>query len=298
MELGKDPGLGIRNLHAQGITGRGVGIAIVDQTLLVDHQEYAGRLRLYEETDDITGGWAGAQMHGAAVASIVAGKTVGVAPEADLYYIATAFGGASSFENIDFSYLARSIRRILAVNRTLPADRKIRVISTEIGWDPKSKGYADVAAAAQEAKAAGLLVVSSSVEQVHGFKFHGLGRAPLSDPNAFESYEPGTFWAKEFYKGRQFSDRLFVPMDSRTTASPTGNDEYVFYREGGWSWSIPYIAGMYALAAQVNPAITPDEFWAQALKTGRTIQLKHDGQTISFGPILDPAAVIQALRPK
>jgi hypothetical protein len=33
MELGKNPGLGIRKLHTQGITGRGIGIAIIDQTL-------------------------------------------------------------------------------------------------------------------------------------------------------------------------------------------------------------------------------------------------------------------------
>ena len=56
MELGKDPGLGVRDLHARGITGKNVGIAIIDQTLLVDHQEYADQLRLYEETDDLTDG--------------------------------------------------------------------------------------------------------------------------------------------------------------------------------------------------------------------------------------------------
>jgi hypothetical protein len=85
-------------------------------------------------------------------------------------------------------------------------------------------------------------------------------------------------------------------MDSRTTASPTGNSEYVFYREGGWSWSIPYIAGMYALAAQVNPKLTPELFWAQAMKTGRTIDLEHDGKTFHLGPILDPPALIDNLQ--
>lgn len=39
MELGKSPGLDLRQLHAQGITGRGVGIAVVDAPLLVDHRE-------------------------------------------------------------------------------------------------------------------------------------------------------------------------------------------------------------------------------------------------------------------
>ncbi len=54
--------------------------------LLVDHQEYRDRIRLYEEINIDKG--TPAQMHGAAVASIAVGKTVGVAPEADLYYIA------------------------------------------------------------------------------------------------------------------------------------------------------------------------------------------------------------------
>jgi subtilisin family serine protease len=85
MEIGKDPGLGIRNLHVQGITGKGVGIAIIDQILLVHHVEYKDRVRIYEETDDLAGKMWEAQMHGPAVASIAVGQSVGVAPEADLY---------------------------------------------------------------------------------------------------------------------------------------------------------------------------------------------------------------------
>lgn len=85
-------------------------------------------------------------------------------------------------------------------------------------------------------------------------------------------------------------------MDSRTTASPAGNQEYVFYRSGGWSWSIPYIAAVYALAAQVDPAITPERFWAAAMKSGRVISLKHDGRDISLGPIIDPPALIASLQ--
>jgi hypothetical protein len=85
-------------------------------------------------------------------------------------------------------------------------------------------------------------------------------------------------------------------MDSRTTASPTGNTEYVFYREGGWSWSIPYIAGVYVLACQADPEITPDRFWQTAMKTGRTVSIQHEGKTYSLGPIIDPVALIDAIR--
>jgi hypothetical protein len=298
MELGKNPGLGVRSLHSMGITGRGVGIAIIDQPLIVDHQEYAGRVQLYEEinVDPATV----SQMHGAAVASIAVGHTVGVAPEADLYYIGSWTGdwgtGGSNDFTWNFHYYAQAVQRILQINQQLPEDRKIRVIAMQVGWSPDQAGFDEITAAVKEAKAAGLLVVSSSLEETFGFKFHGLGRPPLADPDKFESYEPGIWWAKEFYAGSQFSDRLLVPMDSRTTASPGGAGEYVYYRHGGWSWSIPYIAGVYALAAQAKPTLTPDEFWLIAVKTGRTIELTHDDKAIPLGPILDPMALIAALQ--
>ena len=39
----KDPGLGIKNLHSQGITGKGITIAIIDQPL-GEHREYSSNL--------------------------------------------------------------------------------------------------------------------------------------------------------------------------------------------------------------------------------------------------------------
>jgi hypothetical protein len=297
MEISKDPGLGIRILHKQGINGNGVGIAIIDQTLLVDHVEYKDRIRLYEEADDITGGWVEVQMHGAAVASIAVGKTVGVAPQADLYYIATGdCGGATSIADLDFSCRARAIQRIVEINKNLPTDRKIRVLSMAFGWDPQSKGYDAIDAAVKEAKSAGIFVISSSLSETYGLNFHGLGRNSLANPNDFQSYEPGLWWQNQFYKQGLASNTLLIPMDSRTTASPTGTEDYVFYREGGWSWSIPYLSGMYALAVQVRPEITPEEFWATALQTGKTIQIQHNGKDYDFGVILDPQALIEALK--
>lgn len=289
MEMGKNPGLGLRQLHAQGITGKGVNIAIIDQPLLTNHQEYADRLKWYEEVNSDNGS---AQMHGAAVASIAVGKTVGVAPEANLYYI----GYAVDLKAGLFSphYLALGMRRVLEINERLPEDQKIRVISISSGWMP-TDSYAQ--AVAEEARDAGMLVICSGVELVHGFYFHGLGRDPLANPDAFDSYEPGLWWAQGYYGGAyQIDDRLLAPMDSRTTASPTGAGDYVYYRQGGWSWTIPYIAGMYALAAQVDPNITPDRFWSLALETGRTLEILHAGQRYTLGKIADPQALIAALQ--
>lgn len=297
LEMGKNPGLGVRKLHERGITGRGIGIGIIDSGIQVEHREYVDRLRLYEEialTPDENSG-----MHGVAVASIAVGKTVGVAPEADLYYIASRNfdrdEDAGRIE-INFAYYAQAVRRILEINAQLPEDRKIRVISISVGWTNR-KGSEEMMAAVEDAKKAGMLVVCSCIDEVHGFKFHALGRVPLSDPDAFESYLPAMWWESDLYENEEHrSDRLLIPSDSRTTASPNGADEYAFYRQGGFSWSIPYIAGVYALAAQVDPKITPERFWSLAMKTGRTIELEHDGKEFSLGPIVDPAALMKALQ--
>ncbi len=144
LEVGKNPGLGVRSLLARGITGKGVGIAIIDMPLLVDHQEYVDRLRLYEEFFFGNGSQPIANMHGPAVASIAAGQTVGVAPQADLYYIAVDLAtgqDAAGYYLYDFTKAAQAIRRILEINQQLPADQKIRVISMSFGWLDKYAGY-------------------------------------------------------------------------------------------------------------------------------------------------------------
>lgn len=291
LELGKNPGLGVRQLHAAGITGRDVGIAILDTPLLASHEEYRDRLAWYEEID--TRATAPAQMHSGAVASIAVGRTSGVAPEARLYFIGIDDLPVGVLRR--YSDRALGIRRLLEINRRLAPERRIRVISMSMGWAYGSAGYYDLEAAVREARAAGIFVVSANMGELGPFLFHGLGRPALADPDLAGSYEPGLFWQSGFYKGRVRRDHLLIPMDSRTTASPTGNQEYVFYRNAGWSWSIPYIAGVYALAVQVDPAITPERFWAAAVKTGRVISLEHSGREMKLGPIIDPPALIASL---
>jgi hypothetical protein len=298
-ELGRNPGLGVRELHRRGITGKGVGIGIIDQPLLVDHVEYRDRLRLYEEIH-VMAAEPNAAMHSAAVASIAAGRTVGVAPAAALYFIAETHGEVreGKFE-WDFKPLAQSIERLLEVNRQLPPASRIRVISISVGWSSDQKGFAEANAAVERATKEGVFVISTAIERTHHLAFHGLGREPLNDPDQFESYGPGSWWAPAFLSGsRRFApdQRLLVPMDSRTTASPTGAEEYVHYAGGGWSWSVPYLAGLYALGCQVREDLTPSLFWETALRTGRTVPVAHGSETLELGNIADPAALIEALR--
>lgn len=71
--------------------------------------------------------------------------------------------------------------------------------------------------------------------------------------------------------------------------------DYVFYREGGLSWSIPYIAGLYALACQFKPDITPDIFWSTALETGDIIKVLNNNNEYELKKIVNPVRLIEAI---
>lgn len=77
LEAGKNPGLGVRAIHEQGITGKGVTVAIIDQPLYIDsHPQYAGKIIEYKDF----GCELESSMHGPAVTSLLAGETTGTCP--------------------------------------------------------------------------------------------------------------------------------------------------------------------------------------------------------------------------
>ncbi|WP_209466367.1 hypothetical protein [Symbiobacterium terraclitae] len=90
--------------------------------------------------------------------------------------------------------------------------------------------------------------------------------------------------------------RIWVPMDSRTTASPTGQTDYAFDRHGGWSWAVPYLVGIYALGLQVDPDLSPERFYQAALETGSYTEFEHAGRTYRLGPIINPPALIERFK--
>jgi hypothetical protein len=301
MEVGKSPGLGLRDLHAQGITGRGVGVAIIGPALLVDHTEYAGRLRLYEELHCAD---TAATPYGAAAASLAVGRTVGVAPEAALYYIAETHtagrvdpsGEPRVGQPADLRVIARSIERVRETNRRLPGDRKIRVIAIPTGWEPADRGYQDLANAVWAAEEEGIFVISASLPAERGLRFAGVAREPLDDPDDTASYQPPLRTRSAPLEIGAGPLPLLVPLDSRCMAAASGTRDYVFRREGKWNLMVPYLAGLYALCCQVRPDLTPERFWAVALETGDPVRLGRYGTGRPLGRLANPRRLVRALQ--
>lgn len=282
-----NPGLGLRALHARGITGRRVGIGIIDAPLLPGHREYARQLRWNEVL-----GSAGPEpgtMHGSAMASIAVGRTTGVAPEADLYFVGVLFENPRGLFLMPHLF-AQAIRRLVEINRALPEDRKIRAISLSQGWGDAGIGSEDAEAAVALARREGIAFFSVTHECAYG----GVACPPGGDPDSFADYEPAWMWRDDRF-GDLTRARLFsIPIDHHTVASETAPDALSHFAIGGHSMGPPFVAAVYALAAQADPGITPERF----LRLGMRRAWRRPGATQADrirSIILDPGGLIDAV---
>jgi hypothetical protein len=239
MESGKNPGLGMRALHARGMDGRGVGVAVIDQPLLPDHAEIEGRIKTIAELG-VEG--FGPQMHGPAVASLAIGGTCGAAPGASLYYASVAMWADESVGN---RHYIQALESVLDLNKNSGAN--IRVVSISTGMFGKNAHFDEWRALLERAEATGVLVITCDLEAT-GLRY-GLLR-PLGDRDGPGGYTAGTYARK---------GDLLVPGDGRAYAGRLGRDAYVYGPVGGMSWAAPWIAGLAALGFQANPGLSPAE---------------------------------------
>jgi hypothetical protein len=271
LDIGKNPGLGVRKLHERGIDGRRIHIAIIDQPLLREHREYKDRIVQYREID--LEAVSGERLHGTAVMSIAVGKTCGTAPAASVY-----FYGVPTWKWWDehCKPYAALLDRITEHNRVLPAGQRVRVVSISLGAFSQWPDRHLWAGAVQRARDQGILVVSCDPANL---RIGMLKRDLTRDPELAASYP-----RQLFFGGR---DALFVPAGNRTTAYFSGPEDYLFWRDGGLSWTVPYLAGLAALAFQENPDLKPQDIPVLWRKTATDA---------AAGLVVNPPAFIEAVR--
>jgi subtilisin family serine protease len=286
-ETGKNPGLGIRKLHEQGITGTGVVVGIIDQRISPTHSEFKDNIisnREYytpESADDTE-----ISMHGPAVVSLLVGKECGVAPGAKVVY------GNINATTDGFLGYSKCLKDIIEYNEK--NEPKIKIVSVSKGYD-QVPGVHEWLELKKEAQESGITIIDSDYFNEHSITGGGSKR----NKEQFDDYELPLFYSdakknipslkevedmvsssnedsqKKFfdtfgsYQGYidTTKDTIIVPCDYRTTASEHGTDEYRYDDEGGWSWAIPYFSGVFALALQVNPDLSNDEFLEIVKKT-------------------------------
>ncbi|WP_195619317.1 S8/S53 family peptidase [Clostridium paraputrificum] len=288
MEEGKEKKLNLQKVHDKGYNGAGVGIAMIDQTLLVDHVEIKDNLKFYKafsKEKEV------ASMHGVEMASIAVGKNVGVAPNADLYFVAEDCYDYETKEQ-DFTHAAEDILNIIELNKTL--DNKIRVISFSSGYSSKYtedgkiiKGSVELEEAIRKAEENNIevlcLIPGNNIN-----KFQSLTRTSYGDVKDFNIYKP------YFYTNAP-DDTLYVPTDKKTYASFLGEDKYAYDSWGGMSSIVPYVAGLYALACQADNSLTFEKFLEVADKTAYESECVSEEYGKQRFRIINPNAIIEEL---
>ena len=180
LKKSKNPGLGIKKLHEQGITGQGIVVAIIDQKLDINHPEYKDSISDYQEYDEAKN--EPISMHGPAVTSLLVGKDCGVAPGAKLVYKAVPSGRC-------FYSRSKALNDIIENNKHIPQNEQVRIVSCSIGYmtDNPEPGLDKWIKTIQKAQEAGIFVIDVGGDKID-INFTGGGSPENKDD--FESYRP------------------------------------------------------------------------------------------------------------
>ena len=281
MEAGKNPGLGVRSLHERGITGKGINVAIIDQNMVLDHPEFAENIAKYYDTGCDMPADRGS-MHGPAVTSLLVGKSIGVAPEAKVYY--AAFPSWLK----DSQYAADGVSWIIEENKKLPEGEKIRVVSVSAAPSGKGSPFEKNLEAWDKAAAAlkeeGILLLDCRSGEETGFIYPA-----YFDPENPEDVSKCKGGFPTHPSSQLPDDKIGVPNAYRTTAEEyyASTPSYQYNGSAGLSWSIPYAAGVLALGWQVDPTLTNDEI----------VQLLFDtcGTGADGSKIINPVAFVEEI---
>ncbi|XMB67026.1 hypothetical protein RI065_00485 [Mycoplasmatota bacterium zrk1] len=244
LEWGRQPVLGIRNLHNEGVTGRGVSVAYIDQSLRISHEALDGKSIYYDYVNirnseiDL---WN--SMHGIAVTDLL----FGAAPEVNLYYI------AHPTFLMDQSTHAKAIYKVLEINETLALDEKIRVIGFSDNIDDSELNKDAFEEAVEVANENGIVVFFANNDIV-------------TIKESLDRDEPSNYEFNSYHK----SDKLAFPT-TYVTGNTDSDRHYTFWESGDTSWTTPVQVGLAALALQVNPNLDPFSIEELMLKSAYNI---------------------------
>ncbi|MFP4366976.1 MAG: hypothetical protein ACLFQA_07775, partial [Bacteroidales bacterium] len=191
--------------------------------------------------------------HGVACASVLAGTKCGVVPEAGIYYFAVPDNGKNSI-----NYLS-AMDTLLAINASLPQGEKIRVVSISDAIDYRIPEVKEQWPQLMERAAAQNIAVVLSCREFTHRHFTWGGAAPGTDIMNPNDYTVSPYVASDtaFYAGK-----ILIPSDFRSMASNTAGDSYIYTGKGGFSYALPYIAGLLGLGWSVDPDLSADELYS------------------------------------
>jgi hypothetical protein len=256
--------------------GKGVTVYVFDGGVLPTHPELAGRVRkgfnAFQGDGDIC------NAHGTAVAGAIAGKTLGVAPEAEIVDV----------KMVECGKLRGTIQAIVDAAKWVIADHKTHQGPAVANWSFIADTASHIPAldsAVAALRAAGIpVVVSAGNLEVNACR--------VSPGNADGAIVVGaSAVAKEKVTGKMVDRRayntaygpcvdFYAPGDSVLLPSFDAARTPGVQLWNGTSMSTGYVSGAVALFFEANPKASPDDAM-RYLRTNATINVVQD----TFAPV-------------
>jgi serine protease AprX len=279
---------GADKLHAEGLNGAGVGVAVIDSG--VDgHADLSGRLLLPDGYPD-----GDPYGHGTHVAGIVAGSGSatqgvyeGVAPGATIINLNITDSKGMAYESdvvnaLQWVYDHKDLYNIRVVNMSLNSTLE------------NSYHESPMAAASEILWFNGVVVVASVGNKGPGGGYNTAKTAPANDPfliivgasDEHDTTDPGNDTVGSFSSFGVTVDGFLSPgivapgfniIAPLSADSAWGGDfpdrvaEGEYIRLSGTSMAAPIVAGAAALLLQKEPNLTPDQVKFRLLSTARSI---------------------------
>jgi subtilisin family serine protease len=279
-------------------TGRGVVVYVFDGGVLAAHPELAGRVR--KGYDAFEGDPAVCNAHGTAVAGAIAGKTLGVAPEATIVDI----------KMVECNKLRGTIKAIVEGAKWAIEDQKKHGRPSVANWSfiaDTSSRIPQLDSAVSMLRAAGIPVVVSAgnVE---------MNACRISPANAAGTIVVGaSALGREAANGKQRTiDRrssntafgpcidVYAPGDSVLLPSFDAAKSPSVQLWNGTSMSAGYVSGAAALFLEGRPAANPDEVGRHIRETATANVVTDSGSPFSrmlyVGPVREELKSVAEIR--
>ncbi|MDD4796424.1 MAG: S8 family peptidase [Eubacteriales bacterium] len=291
--------VGVENYHEKGITGKGVGIAILDTGIYqhVDFTRPQNRIRQFVDLVNNRSQVYDDNGHGTFVAGVAAGngygskgRFTGVAPEADIYALKTMDHNG----NGNSATILKGMQWVADHAK----EYNIRVVSLSLGSPAGAAMREDaMVRGAEQLWRQGVVVITAAGNE-------GPARSTITTPGT--SGTVITVGALDDMRTETYADDKVADFSSRGPAERAVKPDIVapgvdiisaavpnlsFQRENrrlgtaeyttmsGTSVSTPLVAGMAALLLQQNPDWTPDKVKRYLMQNARRIR----GEFLSEG---------------
>lgn len=248
-------GLPLDRTYRRAGTGRGVTVYVFDGGILGKHPELAGRVR--RGFDAFPGDPLVCNAHGTAVAGAIAGKTLGVAPEAEIVDV----------KMVECTKLRGTIKAIVEGVQWVIQDYRKNGRPAIANWSFIADTASHIPAldtAVAHLRAAGIpVVVSAGNLEINACR--------VSPGNADGALVVGASAISREGGATKLVDRravntaygpcidIYAPGDSVLLPSFDANQSPSVQLWNGTSMSAGYVSGAVALFLEGNPAATPDD---------------------------------------